>query len=141
PAPSAWPLLLSAKTDQALGAQAERLRQHLLDQPELELLDVAFSLATTRSHFERRAALLCADRLALLDSLAALAQGQPSPDVVLDDSAAGGKLALLCSGQGSQRLAMGRPLYLAFPVFRDALDAICSRFDPDLDRPLLDVLF
>ena len=37
------------------GAQAARLRAHLDSHSELELADVAYSLATTRTHFERRA--------------------------------------------------------------------------------------
>ncbi|MCV7077241.1 CurL C-terminal domain-containing protein, partial [Mycobacterium szulgai] len=34
-----------------------RLRQHLLEQPEVSLRDLAYSLATTRSHHPHRAAI------------------------------------------------------------------------------------
>ncbi|WP_394839096.1 phosphopantetheine-binding protein [Pendulispora rubella] len=80
------PVRLSAKTEQALRAQAERLRAHLVDHPELELVDVAYSLATTRAQFKHRAVFVTDDRSELLRALEALAQGQPAaaPEEALD---------------------------------------------------------
>ena len=49
PLPGPIPLVLSAKTEPALQEAASRLAAHLRENPELELADVAFSLATTRS--------------------------------------------------------------------------------------------
>ena len=50
-----WPV--SARTPAALAAQADRLHQHLLDHPDLDLTDLAYSLATTRTHHPYRAAI------------------------------------------------------------------------------------
>nr|AFU81769.1 styrene syntase [Styrene synthase expression construct pBbA2c-ss1] len=133
------PLLISARTDAALAAQAARLRAHLDSHLDLELVDVAYSLAATRTHFERRAVVVARDRAGILDGLDALAHGGSA--ALLGRSAAHGKLAILFTGQGSQRPTMGRALYDAFPVFRGALDAAAAHLDRDLDRPLRDVLF
>ncbi|GAU71649.1 beta-ketoacyl-[acyl-carrier-protein] synthase I, partial [Streptomyces sp. NBRC 110611] len=53
-APSAVPWLVSAKSEEALAAQLERISA-LTDEPHL---DLGFSLATTRAHLEHRAVLL-----------------------------------------------------------------------------------
>ncbi|WP_437670504.1 type I polyketide synthase [Sorangium sp. So ce131] len=141
PTPSWLPLLVSGKTEAALRDQAGRLREHLDSHPSLELVDVASTLATTRTHFEQRAVVVASDRVAAARALDALAQGTSAPSLVLGRARSEVKLALLFTGQGSQRPGMGRDLYEAFPVFRDALDAICARFDPQLERPLREILF
>ncbi|MGB8842330.1 MAG: beta-ketoacyl synthase N-terminal-like domain-containing protein, partial [Aliidongia sp.] len=136
-----WPFLLSAKSEAALRSQAERLRQHVQTHEDVALADVAYSLATTRTRFEYRAVVVADGRVELLAALDAVAQGQPTPQAVLANATGGGKVALLFTGQGSQWPAMGLGLYHAFPVFREAFDAVCAHLDGDLDRPLRDILF
>ncbi len=120
--PGIVPLVLSARTEPALRAQAQRLLEHI-DTSDQNIADIAFSLATTRSAFEHRAAVVGADR----DEIAAALR-----DLGAGSRARGGRTAFLFAGQGSQRLGMGRGLYERFPVFAAAFDEVLALLDPGL---------
>jgi acyl transferase domain-containing protein/NADPH:quinone reductase-like Zn-dependent oxidoreductase/NAD(P)-dependent dehydrogenase (short-subunit alcohol dehydrogenase family)/acyl carrier protein len=108
--------------------------------PGLDVRDVGFSLAS-RSVFERRAVVLGSEREGLLRGLSGLAGGESVVGVVEGSGSVGSGLVFLFTGQGSQRVGMGRELYGSFGVFRDALDGVCAGFDAYLERSLLEVLF
>lgn len=138
-APPLVPWVLSAQNDAALRAQARQLRAYEATHPNP--LDVGFSLAATRAALAHRAVLLASDRDGLRHALDVLASGGSATGLVRDTVRRDGGLALLFTGQGSQRPGMGRELYGAFPVFADAVDQLAARLDQHLDRPLLRVLF
>ncbi|MFI2430037.1 SDR family NAD(P)-dependent oxidoreductase, partial [Streptomyces sp. NPDC018955] len=135
------PWTVSAATPEALRAQATRLLAHLTDRPDQDPLDTAYALATSRTVLESRAVVLGAGRDDLLDGLRTLARGDASPTVLHGTARDGGSTAFLFSGQGSQRLGMGRELHARFPVFAEAFDAVCAGLDEHLDRPLRDVVW
>ncbi|MEV7545612.1 type I polyketide synthase [Streptomyces sp. NPDC089915] len=139
--PFTAPLLLSAKSPEALRAQARGLLPYAQD-PGLSAGDLAYSLATGRSALEHRAAVTADSPAGTLEALTALANGTPSHAVLRGTAASGGgRTAFLFSGQGSQRLGMGRELHAVYPVFAEAFDAACAALDLHLELPLKGVVF
>ena len=116
------PVLLSARGEEALKAQAVQLHAHLAAHPELDLVEAAGTLATHRAALEHRTAFVAESRTELLGKLAAF-------DAITGGVEGSGKTAFLFTGQGSQRLGMGRELYEAFPVYAKAFDEVCEKFD------------
>ncbi|MCM4084143.1 SDR family NAD(P)-dependent oxidoreductase [Actinoplanes sp. TRM88002] len=133
PAPPMLPFVVSAATEAGLDAQTGRLRDWLDANRDADLADVARTTAA-RAALAHRAVYLAPNRPQLLRALgrgAAVARGETSD----------GRLALLFTGQGAQRVSMGEQLYAAFPAYATAFDEVCARVDPLLDQPLRLVVF
>ncbi|MCP2256155.1 Erythronolide synthase docking, partial [Prauserella aidingensis] len=118
----AWPV--SARSQDALRGQASALLAGLPD--EASPADVAVSLAA-RSEFEERAVVVGDTSRELCDGLTRLVAGEPSAHdsaalgpAVLRGTATSGRTAFVFTGQGSQRVGMGRQLASVFPVFAEA---------------------
>ncbi|MDT5223163.1 MAG: polyketide synthase 7 [Mycobacterium sp.] len=137
--PVGW--VLSARSAEALRRQADRLLALVDTDKSLSVVDVGFSLASTRSVFEHRAVLVGAERDALMAGLAGLATGESEAGVVVGRAGAVGKMVFVFPGQGSQRLGMGRELYGQFPVFAQAFDEATAALDPHLRLPLREVIW
>ncbi|MGP4053095.1 type I polyketide synthase, partial [Streptomyces sp. 2A115] len=141
PEAGAVPWIVSARTEDAVRDQAERLHAYVTEHPELTPADIAFSLATGRAVLEHSAAVVGTDRDALLDGLRVIAGNGSALSVLRGHNDRPGRTAFLFTGQGSQRLGMGRELYATSTVFARALDEVCAHLDTTLTRPLKEVLF
>ncbi|UFR06960.1 SDR family NAD(P)-dependent oxidoreductase [Streptomyces sp. Go40/10] len=128
------PLVLSARTQEALRAQAGRVAALLDTEPAPALTDVALTLSGRRA-FEHRAVVVAGSPEEARHDLAALAAGDDTNGTATD-----GRLAVVFSGQGAQRPGTGRELYASFPVYARAFDEVCATLDRWLDRPLRNVV-
>ncbi|MFJ1751299.1 SDR family NAD(P)-dependent oxidoreductase, partial [Streptomyces sp. NPDC088116] len=135
----AVPWVLSGRSAQAVRGQADRL-EAFVGEGDHSPLDVGFSLVTTRAVLEHRAVVLGSDR-------ASLVAGLTDPAGVVSGAVTEGRTGWMFTGQGSQRLGMGRELHSAFPVFAQALDEVCGLLDaelagrPGFGVPVREVLF
>nr|WP_225038022.1 type I polyketide synthase [Mycobacterium canetti] len=135
----AW--VVSGKTASALAAQAGRLGRYVRARPALDVVDVGYSLVSTRSVFDHRAVVVGQTRDELLAGLAGVVAGRPEAGVVCGVGKPAGKTAFVFAGQGSQWLGMGSELYAAYPVFAEALDAVVDELDRHLRYRLRDVMW
>ncbi|TMR90709.1 type I polyketide synthase [Nonomuraea basaltis] len=125
------PVVVSAKSEAALRAQADRLAGFLAGRgADAAMAGVAWAL-TRRAALAHRAALVADDRDGLLAALRGLAAGEPPPGVTVE-AARAGRLGLVFSGQGAQRLGMGRGLYARFGVFAQAFDEAAELLTAEL---------
>jgi acyl transferase domain-containing protein/NADPH:quinone reductase-like Zn-dependent oxidoreductase/NADP-dependent 3-hydroxy acid dehydrogenase YdfG len=135
------PWVVSGRGREGLQGQAGRLLEWVSGDSGSGLADVGVSLAG-RAALRDRGVVLGSDRAELISGLEALAAGSTAPGLHRGVAGSDGpRVAFLLSGQGAQRVGMGRELYAAFPVFRDAFDEICESLDEQLDGSLRGVVF
>jgi acyl transferase domain-containing protein/thioesterase domain-containing protein/aryl carrier-like protein len=131
---------LSAKSEGALIDGAARLRSHLEAKLELDPRDVAYSLATGRTAFERRAVVLAGDRAEALDALAALMGGAEHPALVHGSARGERRPVFLFPGQGAHWPGMALDLLDRSPAFSAKLGEAREALEPHLDWSFDEVL-
>jgi phthiocerol/phenolphthiocerol synthesis type-I polyketide synthase E len=131
-------LVLSARSDAALEAATQRLREHLTVHPGQDLRDVAWTLQAGRRAFAHRRTLVAATAA---DAVAALAVPRRAPVHTARHEGGDRAVAFLFSGQGSQFAGMGADLYAQHGVYRDAVDRCAELLREPLGRDLREVLF
>ena len=137
-------LTISAKSEQALQAYAQRYLDFLTTHPALDLADLAYTSQVGRSHFAHRLS-VPATSVTQLQTL--LSQYLLSPaDVNLPTSQVPNHtkspmIAFLFTGQGAQAVNMGRSLYETEPLFRATLDECDALLRAELGESILAVLY
>jgi amino acid adenylation domain-containing protein len=127
-------LLLSAHTPAALEQTRLQLAGFLETSPDVDLADVAFTLAEGRARLPMRDAIVARDPAAAATSLRAR---RPAPAKALDTP----RVVFVFPGQGIQRVNMCRELYESEPVFRRELETCDRILTPLLGESLLPVLY
>jgi acyl transferase domain-containing protein/aryl carrier-like protein len=136
----ALPFVVSGLTSAALREQAGRLLAHLVRHDDLELEDVARTLAVARAHFAERAAVIAADREGLLAGLDAIATGRPAPNVMRGTQRPDGRIAFVLPSATDdwQRIA-GRLLHES-PTFAASMQQCFETLQGHVGSPVLDLL-
>ncbi|MFD0689596.1 type I polyketide synthase, partial [Actinomadura fibrosa] len=138
PGAGVMPWVVSARSQEALRAQARRLSEHVAAHAELSPVEVGWSLVRSRSVFEHRAVVVGDDPR---PGLAALASGQMHPDVVagvVGESGPGP--VLVFPGQGSQWAGMGAQLLEQSAVFAARMAECEQALAPHVDWSLSEVI-
>lgn len=116
------PLILSARTDQALRDLAARYVERLAGADDDELYRVAFNAAMRRQRLDQGAAVVGEGVEDVVARLRALASGDDAPGLIRSSRLGDGvPVAFVYSGNGAQWAGMGRLLLDSDPVFAEAV--------------------
>jgi acyl transferase domain-containing protein/acyl carrier protein len=131
-------LVLSAKTHSALDNATTNLAEHLKQNPDLNLADVAYTLQVGRRAFSHRRMLVCHNHE---DAVSALATLDPKRVFTTTQESKVQPIVFMFPGQGAQYVNMASELYQVEPTFCRHVDH-CSEFlKPHLGVDLRDILY
>ncbi|MFE3883116.1 acyltransferase domain-containing protein [Streptomyces lydicus] len=119
------PWLLSGRTTEALREQISRLRAHLDAHPGLDPVDVGYTLAAGRAHFEHRAAAMDGDLTTWVAEGTAVAHRE---------------VVFVFPGQGAQWVGMGQDLMESSSVFAASMAKCEQALAPFVDWSLSEVI-
>ncbi|MDH2388508.1 SDR family NAD(P)-dependent oxidoreductase [Streptomyces sp. HNM0663] len=131
------PVVVSARTDEALRVACQEMAQHLQFTTD-PFYDVAYTATVRRHHYERRAAVLATSAAEAADALLSMAvAGDGEPSWVTGRP---GKVAFVFSGNGSQWPGMGTDLLRTEPAFLAAVETVDAELQPRLGWSVLSEL-
>jgi amino acid adenylation domain-containing protein len=124
----------SAKTETSLENYKTALTNHLLENPNLLLADMAYSLSTTRGNFSHRNFLLANE-----NDIENLLRSTNVKTSVLKNLP--NEVVFLFPGQGAQYTQMGRDLYDNEKIFREAVDTCANILLKNFEFDLRKIIF
>lgn len=126
-------LPMSAGSDAALRDKLSTLADFVTRHPRTPVSDIAFTYQRGRLDMAYRQAFVVADRIELLSALRN-ASPQSEPNIT------NAGIVFMFTGQGSQYAGMGRELYNAHPVYREALDNCANLFAQHRKHSIRDLI-
>ncbi|MBP5972976.1 SDR family oxidoreductase [Brasilonema sp. CT11] len=131
-------LMLSAKTSSALETATVNLANYLQQHPELNLADVAYTLAVGRQTFNHRRIMVCET---IDDAVKTLHPVEPQRVFTYYQQPCNYPVVFMFPGQGAQYVNMARELYQSEPKFSEEVDRCCLMLRPFLGLDLRDILY
>ncbi|MGW1871195.1 SDR family NAD(P)-dependent oxidoreductase [Streptomyces mauvecolor] len=134
PAGGPLPVVVSARSPEALGQACGRMAERLESCGEGEFYDLAFTSARRRTLHEHRTVVLASAPGEAARALRSAARGErPAPGLASASAVEDGIVAFAFAGNGSQWAGMGTDLLAAEPVFREAVEEVDAALGRHLD--------
>ncbi|UCH49736.1 MAG: acyltransferase domain-containing protein [Betaproteobacteria bacterium] len=130
-------LVLSAKSQASLEAATRNLAEHLQRYPDLDIVDVAFTLQAGRPLFKHRRTVVCRD---LSAAIAALQNSDHETSHTARQGPKQPPVAFVFSGETSSLNAVSR-LHETEPVFAREIDRLADLLKPVLGLDLRQLLY
>ncbi|MFE3323198.1 beta-ketoacyl synthase N-terminal-like domain-containing protein, partial [Nocardia sp. NPDC059195] len=134
------PWVLSARSVAALRGQAGRLLEYVESDADAVPGRIGSALLSSRSLLDHRAVVTGTDLADFATGLRALAAGRSTADVVSGKAIRRDGVAVMFTGQGSQRVGMAAGLHVRFPVFASAFDETCAALSAHLGADLAGIV-
>ncbi len=136
-APRQLPLLVSARSPEALELAVQRMAEALADAPPQDFYDLCWTACRRRGRHERAVAVLAEDAADAAGKLEDLGRDwAPGPEAPGGD----GRLVFAFSGNGSQWGGMGADLLRSEPAFREAVEEVDCILEPLIGWSIVDEL-
>jgi acyl transferase domain-containing protein/acyl carrier protein len=144
----AWPIMLSARSEESLRSYAMRIAawvdEHSISNGDSPVLpDLVYTLGVRRNHHAHRLTLVASSLVDVVQELTNYATGQAGPKIQTTFAPRPVELprvAFVMSGQGPQWWGMGRELMRNEPVFREVIERCDSAMRPHSRFSLIEEL-